>query len=264
MKTIKRMAALTGMALSLLAFLIVLLVLVKGWGLRTPLKEGVALLSGVAEQALQRLEGGTVRLRAPLDRALVLLDQLDAAAREWGDRLEAERPQSAQLLVILNDRFSREIEAAVQIGSAIGEAAVVFNKSLETINRFSRMEVPTLTDELAKSFDRFREVESRLQEFRDSVEGLKAGVVQTGVEAITTRTQRFREPLLRIQKALKNTENLLASKRNGLIELEGNLLYLIDLGIFGLCLLCPLLLAGQVSLIRASWRMFRRQGKGGT
>jgi hypothetical protein len=48
-----------------------------------------------------------------------------------------------------------------------------------------------------------------------------------------------------------------------LIELEGNLLYLIDLGIFGLSLLCPLLLAGQVSLIRASWRMFRRQGKGG-
>jgi hypothetical protein len=263
MKTIKRVAALTVIALSLMAFLTVLLVLVKGWGLRTPLKEEVALLSGVAEQALQRLERGSVRLRVPLGKALVLLDQLDAAARDWGERQETERPQSAQLLVTLNDRFSREVEAAIQVGSAIGEAAVVFNKSLETINRFSRMEVPTLTDELAKSSDRFLEMESRLQEFRDSVEGLKTGVVQTGVDAITTRTQWFRGPLNRSQKDLENTENLLASKRKGLIELEGDLLYLIDLGIFGLYLLCPLLLAGQVSLIRASWRMFRRQGKGG-
>jgi hypothetical protein len=80
-KTIKRVVALAGIALNLTAFLIVLLVLVKGWNLRTPLKEGVALLSGVAEQALQRLEEGTVRLRAPLGKALVLLDQLDAACR---------------------------------------------------------------------------------------------------------------------------------------------------------------------------------------
>lgn len=96
-KAIKRVAALAGIALRLMAFLIVLLVLVKGWSLRTPLKEGVTILSGMAEQALQRLEGGTVRLRAPLGKALVLLDQLDAAAREWGERSEAEKPLSTPL-----------------------------------------------------------------------------------------------------------------------------------------------------------------------
>jgi hypothetical protein len=50
-KAIKKAAALIGMGLSLLALLIVVFILVKGWGLRTPLKEGVSTLAGVAEQA---------------------------------------------------------------------------------------------------------------------------------------------------------------------------------------------------------------------
>ena len=41
-KAIKKAAALIGIGLSLLALLSVLFILVKGWGLRTPLKEGVS------------------------------------------------------------------------------------------------------------------------------------------------------------------------------------------------------------------------------
>jgi hypothetical protein len=57
-KAIRKVAALVGIGLSLLALLGVLFILVKGWGFRTPLKEGVSIIAGVAEQALQRLEGG--------------------------------------------------------------------------------------------------------------------------------------------------------------------------------------------------------------
>ena len=100
-KAIKKVAALIGIGLSLLALLSVLFILVKGWGLRTPLKEGVSTIAGVAQQALQRLEGGAARLRAPVGKALVVLDQVEAGAREWGRRVEAEGPLSAQILVTL-------------------------------------------------------------------------------------------------------------------------------------------------------------------
>ena len=55
-KAIRKAAALVGIGFSLVALLSVLFILVKGWGLRAPLKEGVSTLAGVAEQALQRLE----------------------------------------------------------------------------------------------------------------------------------------------------------------------------------------------------------------
>jgi len=100
-KAIKKVAALIGIGLSLLALLSVLFILVKGWGLRTPLKEGVSNLAGVAEQALQRIEGGAARLRAPVGKALVVLDQVETAAKEWGRRVETEGPLSAQILVTL-------------------------------------------------------------------------------------------------------------------------------------------------------------------
>ena len=66
-KVIRKATALIGIGLSLLALLSVLFILVKGWGLRTPLKEGVSTMAGVAEQALQRIEGGAARLRAPVE-----------------------------------------------------------------------------------------------------------------------------------------------------------------------------------------------------
>jgi hypothetical protein len=256
-KTIKKAAALIGMALSLLALLIVLLILVKGWGLRTPLKEGGSTLAGVAEQALQRLEGGAARLAAPVGKALVVLDQVEAAAREWGRRVEAEGPLPAQILVTLQDRFSQELEAADQIAAVVGEAAQVFNKSLETVSRFSGFEVPVFPDEWTKVSDRFREMKNRLQELRGTVEGLKAGVVQAEVEAFSNRIQWFRGPLTRIQETLKKLENQLAAKRKALIELEGDLLFKIDLGILGLSLLCPILMAGQALLIYRFWKLFR-------
>jgi archaellum component FlaC len=258
-KAIKKVAALIGIILSLSALLIVLFILVKGWSLRTPLKEGVSTLAGVAEQALQRIEGGVARLRTPVGKALVFLDQVEAVTGEWGRRAEAEGPQSVQILVTLHDHFSQEMETADQIASGVSEAAQVFNKSLETISRFSGLKVPALTDELAKVSDRFQEIKKRLQEFRDAVEGLKAGVVQAEVEAISHRIQWIRAPLTRIHKALENTENQLAARRQALIELEGDLLFKIDLGILALSLLCPILMAGQVSLIFYFWGIFRRK-----
>jgi hypothetical protein len=63
-------------------------------------------------------------------KALGILDQVEAAAREWGQRVEAEGPLSAQILVTLHDRFSQELDAADQIAAVVGEAAQVFNKSL--------------------------------------------------------------------------------------------------------------------------------------
>ena len=116
-----------------------------------------------------------------------------------------------------------------------------------------------LTDELSKVSDRFQEMKNRLQESRDRVEGLKSGFVQAEVEAFSNRIQWFRAPLTRIQGTLKNMENQLAAKRKALIDLEGNLLFKIDLGIFGLSLLCPLLMAGQAWLIYCFWGLFRRK-----
>jgi hypothetical protein len=258
-KAIKKMTALIGVGLSLLALLSVLFILVKGWGLRTPLKEGVSTIAGVAEQALQRIEGGATRLRAPVGKALVVLDQMEAATRDWGRRVEAEGPLAVQILVTLHDRFFQELEAADQIASAVGEAARVFNKSLETVNLFSGREVPALTDEFVKASDRFQEMKNRLQEFRDTVEGLKAGIVQAEVGAVSNRLQWFRAPLTRIQKTVENTENQLAAKRKALMELEGDLLFKIDLGILALSLLCPILMAGQVSLLYLFWKLFRRK-----
>ena len=179
--------------------------------------------------------------------------------RGKGEKGEAEGPLSVQILVTLHDRFSQEFEAADQMASVVGEAAQVFNKSLEIVGRFSGLEVPAWTDELAKISDRFREMKNRLQEFRDTVEGLKAGVVQAEVEAFSNRIQWFRSPLTRIQKTLENTENQLAAKRKALIELEGNLLFQMDWGILALSLLCPILMAGQASLIYHFWKLFRRK-----
>ena len=256
---IKKVAAVIGIGLSLLALLCVLFILVKGWGLRTPLKEGVSTIAGVAEQALQRLEGGAARLRAPVGKALSVLDQVEAAAREWGQRVEAEEPLSGQILVTLHDRFSQELETADQIASVVAEAAQMFNKSLESVGRFSGSEVPALTDELAKISDRFQEMKNRRQELRDTVEGLKAGIVQAEVEAFSNHIQWFRVPLTRIRKTLENTENQLAAKRQALMELEGNLLFKIDLGILALSLLCPILMAGQASLMYLFGGLFRRK-----
>jgi hypothetical protein len=258
---IRKMASLIGIGLSLLVLLIVLFVLIKGWGLRTPLKEGVSTIAGVAEQALPRLEGGAARVRAAVGRALVVLDQVEAVVREWGRRGETEEPTSVQSLETLNDRFSLEMEAVYQVASAVSEAAQVFNKSIETVNRFSGLEVPALTDEWAKASDRFQELKNRLQEFRGTVEGLKAGVVQTEVEAFSTRIQLFRTSLTRIQKTFENTENQLAARRKALMELEADLLFKIELGILALGLLCPILMAGQVSLIFRFWSTLRRKGQ---
>ena len=79
------------------------------------------------------------------------------------------------------------------------------------------------------------------------------------MEAFSNRIQWFRAPLTRIQKTLENTENQLAAKRQALFELEGNLLFHIDLGILALSLLCPILMAGQALLIYRFWGLFRRK-----
>jgi len=262
-KAMMKIAALIGMGLSLLALLIVLFVLVKGWSLQTPLKDSVSTLSDVAQKALLRLEGGADRLRTPVDNALVILDQVDATAREWGEMPEKGRPLSAQLLETAGDRFSREIETVVHLTSTIGQAVVVFNQTLETFNRFSSVKVPTLSDELTKISEQILEMKNRLQEFRDTVDGLKVGAVPSGVEGVLSRTQWFRAPLTRIRRNLEGLANLLADKRNKLMELEGNLLFYIDLGVLALSILGPVLIAGQAALGWASWRLFRRKGKGG-
>ncbi len=258
-KAIRKVAALIGIGFSLLALLSVLFILVKGWGLRTPLKEGVSTIAGVAGQALQRLEGGAAHLRVPEGKALVVLDQAEAAAREWGGRVEAEGPQSGQILVTLHDRFSQEMAAADQIASVVGEAAQVFNKSLGAVSRFSELAVPTLTDEWIRVSDRFQEMNNRLQEFRDTTEGWKAGVVQAELEAFSNWFQWFRAPLTRIRKTIENTEHQLAPRQKALMELEADLLFKIDWGILALSLLCPILMVGQASLIYLFWGLFRRE-----
>jgi hypothetical protein len=105
---------------------------------------------------------------------------------------------------------------------------------------------------------------NRLEEFRDAVGGWKSGAIQTGVEAVLSRSRGVRVPLIRVRKVLEGTEIFLAAKRRALMNLEATLLFDIDLGILGLTLLCPLLMAGQVSLIWALGHVFRRAGKGET
>jgi hypothetical protein len=258
----KKIAALTGIGLSLLAFLVVLIILIKGWELSTPLKEGVSSLSLVAQQALQRLEGGLVRLRTPVGRALSALDQLDAAVREGRGRSETDWTQFNQGLATLHERFAREIEAGFEIASVVGEAASVFNRSLGTISQFSRGGVPPLQDELARIADQFQEMRNRLQESHEAVDGLKTEAIRAGEETVLHRIREFRAPLTWVQKTLEGTENFLGAKRRALMDLEANLLFDIDLGILGLTLLCPLLMVGQVSLIWALGLVFRRVGKG--
>jgi uncharacterized protein YukE len=116
-----------------------------------------------------------------------------------------------------------------------------------------------LTDEWAKVSERFQEMKNRLQKFRGTVQEMKAGVVQAQVEAFSNRIKWFRAPLTRIQKTLENTENQLAARRQALMELEGNLLFKIDFGILALSLLCPILMAGQASLLYLLWGWFRRK-----
>jgi hypothetical protein len=157
--------------------------------------------------------------------------------------------------------LAQETELGFQIASAFGEAASVFNRSMETINRFSGWEVPPLKDELAKLADQFQELRNRLEAFRDAVDGWKAGAIQTGVEAVLSRSREVRAPLIRVGKILEGTENSLAAKRRALMNLEATLLLDVDLGILGLTLLCPLLMAGQISLIWALGRLFRQAGK---
>ena len=256
-QVLKKLVAMILAVLSLLIFLIVLFVLFKVWGLHTSLKEGVAALSGGTQQAIERFEESTDRMQTSVNQALNTLGQMEDAIRERKGRLEPENPLSNPVLHTLHERFSQNIEAGFQVALAVSEAAATINTSLETLNRFSILKVPTFTDELTRLAERFQGMKNLMHEFRYDLEGLESGVSVIKIEAILIKTQSFRVPLNQVQKALDGLVNILVAKRKDIIELEGNLLFYINLGALAFSLLCPLLMAGQVCLLLRSWKWLR-------
>ncbi len=163
------------MVITLLGFLLNVVALVGIWAVYAPTRNAVTDVASTMTRALTVVDNGLTRVNTQVQNARQTVTEVNDAA---GDRIQANSPLATALSQRIDNELVPRVENARTTAVAIHDAVVTVNSTLEALNHFPGVTVPTLSNVLSSVSDRAQEAQTAVQDLRVTLANIKAGTVR--------------------------------------------------------------------------------------
>jgi membrane protein implicated in regulation of membrane protease activity len=245
------------MLLAVLGFLISVAGIAGVWVARSYGHNAVIDVTSVTTKTLTAVNNGLVRVNTRVQDARQKVTQVNDAAANLGNRIDAKSPLVGKFNQLVNTNLAPSLEKLSTTAAAVHDAVVSLNSKLELLNRLPNIQVPTLTNQLSAVSDRAQEAQTAVQDLQTSLADVKSGLVTTVVAAVTQRTARIDAALARIQDTVNTYQATVTRTQNRVTAISNSVLLLIDVGVVSLTLLFIIFAIGLVLLLWVCWQFVR-------
>jgi hypothetical protein len=245
------------MLLAVLGFISSVAGIAGVWVARSYARSAVIDVTSVTTKTLTVVNNGLGRVNTQVQDARQKLTQVNDAAANLGNRIQANSPLVDKFNQLVNNNLAPSLAKVSTTASAVHDAVVSLNSKLEVLNRLPNIQVPTLTSQLSAISDRAQEAQAAVQDMRTSLTDVKAGLVTTVVAAVTQRTARIDAALSRIQDTVNTYQATVTRTQDRVTSISNNILLGIDVGIVSLTLLFFIFAVGLVLFLWVCWQFVR-------
>jgi hypothetical protein len=245
------------MLLAVLGFISSVAGIAGVWVARSYARSAVIDVTSVTTKTLTVVNNGLGRVNTQVQDARQKLTQVNDAAANLGNRIQANSPLVDKFNQLVNNNLAPSLAKVSTTASAVHDAVVSLNSKLEVLNRLPNIQIPTLTSQLSAVSDRAQEAQAAVQDMRTSLTDVKAGLVTTVVAAVTQRTARIDTALARIQDTVNTYQATVTRTQQRVTAISNNILLGIDVGIVSLTLLFLIFAVGLVLFLWVCWQFVR-------
>jgi hypothetical protein len=245
------------MLLTLLGFLISVAGIAGLWVARSYARSAVIDVTNVTTKTLTAVNNGMGRVNTQVQDARQKLTQVNDAAANLGNRIQANSPLVDKFNQLVNTTLAPSLEKVSTAAATVHDAVVSVNSKLELLNRLPNIQVPTLTNQLSAVSDRAQEAQAAVQDLRVTLADIKAGIVTKAEGAVMQVTARIDAALARIQDTVNTYQATVARTQNRVTATSNAILFLLDVGVVSLTLITIIFVVGLVLLLWVCWQFVR-------
>jgi hypothetical protein len=245
------------MLLTVLGFLISVSGIAGLWIARSYARSAVIDVTNVTTKTLTAVNNGLGRVNTQVQDARQKLTQVNDAAANLGNRIQANSPLVDKFNQLVNNNLAPSLAKVSTTASAVHDAVVSLNSKLEVLNRLPNLQIPTLTNQLSAVSDRAQQAQTAVQDLQTSLADVKAGLVTTVVAAVTQRTARIDAALAQIQDTVNTYQATVARTQQRVTATSNAILFLLDVGVVSLTLITIIFVVGLVLLLWVCWQFVR-------
>jgi hypothetical protein len=227
------------------------------WYARSNARNAIIDVTNVTTKTLTAVNNGLVRVNTQVQDARQKVTQVNDAAANLGNRIDAKSPLVDKFNQLVNTSLAPSLEKVSTAATAVHDAVVALNSKLELLNRLSNVQIPTLTNQLSAVSDHAQQAQTAVQDLQTSLSDVKSGLVTTVVAAVTQRTARIDTALTRIQDTVNTYQATVTRTQQRVTSTSNAILLLIDVGAVSLTLLFIIFAIGLVLLMWVCWQFIR-------
>ncbi len=243
--------------LAVFGFIVSVVGITGVWYARSNARNAVIDVTNVTTKTLTAVNNGLERVNAQVQDARQKVTQVNDAAANLGNRIDASNPLVDTFNQLVNTSLAPSIEKVSTAATAVHDTVVALNSKLELLNSLPGVQVPTLTDQLSAVSDRAQEAQTAVQDLQSSLADVKSGLVTTVMAAVTQRTATIDAALVRIQDAVNTYQSTVTRTQQRVTATSNAVLLLIDVGTVSLTLLFIIFATGLVLLMWVCWQFVR-------
>jgi hypothetical protein len=245
------------MLLTVLGFLISVSGIAGLWIARSYARSAVIDVTNVTTKTLTAVNNGLGRVNTQVQDARQKLTQVNDAAANLGNRIQANSPLVDKFNQLVNNNLAPSLAKVSTAAATVHDAVVSVNSKLELLNRLPNIQVPTLTNQLSAVSDRAQQAQTAVQDLQTSLADVKAGLVTTVVAAVTQRTARIDAALAQIQDTVNTYQATVTRTQDRVTTTSNAILFLLDVGVVSLTLITIIFVVGLVLLLWVCWQFVR-------
>jgi membrane protein implicated in regulation of membrane protease activity len=245
------------MLLAVLGFISSVAGIAGVWVARSYARSAVIDVTSVTTKTLTAVNNGLGRVNTQVQDARQKLTQVNDAAANLGNRVQANSPLVDKFNQLVNTTLAPSLEKVSTAAATAHDAVVSVNSKLELLNRLPNIQVPTLTNQLSAVSDRAQEAQAAVQDLRVTLADIKAGIVTKAEGAVMQVTARIDTALARIQDTVNTYQATVTRTQDRVTSISNNILLLLDVGVVSLTLLFFIFAVGLVLFLWVCWQFVR-------
>lgn len=260
MKTLKRILAVIGMAISVLMLVLCLTAIGGTWIARGELNASLVDIVTAAETRASTVKQGLDRLDTALTRARGHVTAIEQEAQAFGTSLEENRPLLAAISDAIGIDLSPLVESARETMATVREAVAAVNSAIEAINAIPFVSVPVPELEtLRKLSQDVEEFRTEVQAVRTAIEDRRTEIIQGTVSIVTTPLAQIGSTLDEMTDTVSGYSQQVATVQNGLSNFRSTVGRTLTWLAILLTLILLWLALSQAGLFVLAWRAFGGQ-----
>ncbi len=225
MNTWKRFGLLVVLALCVIFFLTSIVAIIGSWYLRPPLIEGLQDIFQTVDNALEQSTTYLVGLDEALTEAQDLVDVLQTTLESVTAGIQERVEALQETADIIQEALEPVVNDIAEFTQGVRETYVVFDTSIQGLNKFPFVELETPGEELIQSItDTKSDLQNQINDLEESVQGfttlsveainqLRDKLLTTETTLITFQDQagNFGEDIISLQSAVDGLESRVSS-----------------------------------------------------